>query len=433
MIHYLHLHLMQTIATQNLKTDIFIVEPLLCDANGHPVEYVTGFSCSAKKAYPESRVVVLSAKIDEKLRPVLASIKEIDHFEECFPSPLRARVEDWHPPRFIIGRARRNAIQLAKALRKTKVSSKAVFFFPTFDMGSIFMVGFLRLLMPFVDFRTIGILRIDPLYSVNGVQVVTNQKKLQNTIGLNLLWKLSFWKSKLYADSKPLCELYYRFFGLKCRLSPHLVMGCWSGEKGESETKIARRGKLPIRVGFVGLPGGSVRNFPLFVLTGLALEEERLNGEIEFVATMPPGCLGSGPDNPFIRILELGLRGLRLDRKDMPDATDFAQTIAECDIFWNLGDPSHFVRGTSGRLVYSVCLGKKTITNKSEWLASIRKPCRLIREVDPNLDAVIAVMKEMMHSEYEPACYEEIRRWREMFSRKAWDEFVCDSITRVTA
>lgn len=412
-----------------MTKDIYIVEPLLSSAAGHPVEYVEAFARSAKKLLPNSRIVVLGAPLESAVKTSLNRVPEIDIIEECFQHPAQSRVDDWRAPRFILGGARRNSRFLEAGLRKTEAQRRPLLFFPTLDMVNIFSAAMLKIRMPRLDFMSSGILRMDPL-AFSGA-VLRTQKALAFGFLSSLLWK-SFWRRCVaYADSQPLCDIYNENFDLGCRLSPHLVSGVWELRGARQPEKRHRRG-APLRVGFVGVPGGNLRNFPLFVMAGLAMEKERMCQEVEFVAIVQPDAPDNEASDAFMRILESGLKGLRIERRSMPRPKDFAAAIDEMDVFWNVGDPTWFARGTSGKLVYAACLGKKTLTNKSEWLNSIRRPCSLIREVDPDLESVTRAVREMKDMEPTPACLEEVQRWRKMFSQEAWDEFVGEALCRAS-
>lgn len=406
-----------------MTKDIYIVEPLLSSAAGHPVEYVEAFARSAKKLLPKSRIVVLGAPLESAVKTLLNRVPEIDLIEECFQHPAQSRVDDWRAPRFILGGARRNSRFLKAGLRKTKVGRRPLLFFPTLDLVNIFSAAMLKMRMPRLDFMSAGILRMDPL-AFSGA-VLRTQKALAFGFPSCLLWKSFLRRCVAYADSQPLCDIYNENFDLGCRLSPHLASGVLALQDARRPERQDRRGR-PLRVGFVGVPGGTLRNFPLFVSAGLAMERERINQEVEFVAIMQPDAPGNEASDAFVCVLESGLQGLRVERRAMPRPEDFAAAIDEMDIFWNVGDPSWFARGTSGKLVYAACLGKKILTNKSEWLNSIRRPCSLIREVDPDLEAVTRAVREMKDMEATPACLDEIQRWRKLFSQEAWDNFVSE-------
>ncbi|MBI5396613.1 MAG: hypothetical protein HZA91_15070 [Verrucomicrobia bacterium] len=408
---------------RNGTPDVFIVEPRLWTLRGHELDHVIEFARAAKAQAPGRRVVVLTPPPDEALAGRLRQTKTIDLTVPCFKH--RRYVEDDGGPFDILKKSVEDAASLRAAVHRHRSGRRVTLFFTTFGLHAMLMVAFLRLTSPWLRVRTIGILRKNPV-TIAG-QFSRKYTLFSQSVLARPFWKLATGRTLAFTDSHILQRVQRERLGLETALVPVLTPGVWDlPPDGDGP---ASRSGGPVTVGFIGEPGAG-RGFDLFVLTALAMEQERRSGQVEFLAVMLPGYEVTPDAVHCVDALRQGLPGMRLELRWMPTPADFVAQMKRADILWNVYAPWVFHQGTSGRLVHGMCLGKKIVCSRWEWAVEAVRPCSMVRFVDERLEQTVAAVRALLASEVDEASRQEVRRWRQTYSREAWDRFVTDALER---
>ena len=403
--------------------DLFIVESRLWTVKGHEIDHVIEFARAAKVCAPQQRIVALTAPQDEALAARLQQTKAIDLAVSCFRH--RRIVEDDGGPFDILRKSVQDAVSLRAAILRHRSSRRVTLFFATFALHAILMVAFLRLTAPWLQVRTIGILRKNTVNTAR--QLSRKYRVLRRSLIGRVVWWLATKETIGFTDSHILQRLQREHLGLETGLVPVLTPGVWD-VLPEGDAPGPRRDG-PQTVGFIGEPGAG-RGFDLFVLTALAMEEERRSGQVEFLAVMLPSYEITPDAVHYMDAFHQGLPGMRLELRWMPTPADFVAQMKRADILWNVYAPGVFTQGTSGRLVHGMCLGKKIVCSSWEWAEAVVRPCSRMRLVEPRLEQTVAAIRALSAAESDDASRQETQRWRETYSREAWDRFVADALER---
>lgn len=413
----------QSGAKEAQTADVFIVEPRLWTAKGHQMDHVVEFARAAKAAAPQRRIVLLSAPQDDELAARLRQCGEIDEALSCFRH--RRFVEDDGGPFDILKKSVEDAVPLRAAIRRRKSGGRVALFFPTLGLHGLLMLAMLRLTMPGLRVKAAGIFRREVVDATG--RFSRKYKLFSQSLLTRPFWKLATGQTMGYSDSVILQEVYRERLGLELGLLPVLAPGVW-GLPPDAGDAVARTG-APQVVGFIGEPGAG-RCFDLFVLTAMAMEQERRSGQVEFLAVMSPSYHVTPEAAPCLDVFRQGLPGMRLEQRWMPAPSDFVSQMRRADILWNVYDPAVFLGGTSGRLVHGMCLGQRMVCSRWKWSEAAVRPCSMVRLVEPKLEQTVAAVRSLMAAELDEASRDEVRRWRRDHSQQAWNEFVTGALRR---